>query len=51
MADLFTLVIIAVLAIAVQIALVRWLFKIDERLYEAKKTNHLLQQLLDQKKL
>jgi len=39
------------LIVLVQIFLIRWLFKITERLDEAKKTNRLLQQILDQKKL
>jgi len=47
----FTIVVAILIAITmVQIFLLRWLFRITERLDEAKKTNELLQQILDQKK-
>lgn len=32
--------------IAIQIAILRWLLRINERLNEAQKTNYLLEQLL-----
>lgn len=44
---IFILIIFLVALIAVQVAILRWVLKIDQRLYEAQKTNHLLKQLLD----
>jgi uncharacterized protein YoxC len=51
MIGLSALLIMAVIFTATQIFLIRWLFKVSERLDEAKKTNYLLLQILDQKKL
>jgi uncharacterized protein YoxC len=44
---IFLFIVLAVALIAMHIAILRWVYKIDERLDEAKKTNDLLQQLLD----
>jgi len=53
MAELTVFMLVVAILIAftvVQIFLLRWLFRITERLNEAKKTNQLLKQILDQKK-
>ena len=46
MIEIVLLLLITVCIIAIHIAILRWLLRINERLDEAKKTNYLPEQLL-----